>query len=60
MELHLKDALDNYQVYTKEQIETLPAMSLPDMHTSLDSSSAIFRNDLEEEQQGIGRVLIKS
>jgi type I restriction enzyme R subunit len=56
----LQDALDNFQVYTREQIETLHAMSLPEMHASLDSSTAIFRNDLAEEQQADFRAKVKT
>ena len=56
----LQDALDNFQVYTREQLETLHAMSLSEMHASLDRSSAIFRNDLTEEQQTDFRAKVKT
>ncbi len=52
----LKDALDNYQVYTREQVEEfsnkiLANVPVDELHTLLDESSDIFRNDLEKENQ---------
>jgi len=51
----LQDALDNYQVYSREQVEDfsnkiLANVSVDQLHAILDQSSAIFRGELEEEQ----------
>ena len=52
----LQDALDNYQVYSQEQVSAfsnkiLAKVPVDQLHALLDESSDIFRNDLEEEQQ---------
>jgi type I restriction enzyme R subunit len=61
----LQDALDNYQVYTKEQViefseKILTNVPIDQLHAMLDSSSAIFRNDLIEEQQADFRAKVKT
>lgn len=61
----LQDALDNYQVYTKEQVvefseKILANVPIDQLHAMLDSSSAIFRNDLAEEQQADFRAKVKT
>jgi type I restriction enzyme R subunit len=61
----LQDALDNYQVYTKEQVQEfsdkiLANVSIDQLHAILDISSAIFKNDLEEEQQADLRAKVKT
>jgi type I restriction enzyme R subunit len=61
----LQDALDNYQVYTKEQVvefsdKILANVSIDQLHAMLDSSTAIFRNDLEDEQQADFRAKVKT
>ncbi|TXK71799.1 type I restriction endonuclease subunit R [Mesonia sp. HuA40] len=61
----LQDALDNYQVYTREQIEEfsnriLNNVPVDQLHALLDESSDIFRNDLEEEQQADFRAKVKT
>jgi type I restriction enzyme R subunit len=61
----LQDALDNYQVYTREQViefsrKILANVSIDQLHAMLDSSSAIFRNDLAEEQQADFRAKVKT
>lgn len=61
----LQDALDNFQVYTKEQViefsdKILANVSIDKLHTMLDSSSAIFRNDLLGEQQSDFRAKVKT
>ncbi len=61
----LQDALDNYQVYTKEQVsefseKILANVPVDQLHAMLDSSSAIFRNDLAEEQQADFRAKVKT
>lgn len=61
----LQDALDNYQVYTREQVEEfsnsiLANVSVDQLHALLDKSSDIFRNDLEEEQQADFRAKVKT
>lgn len=61
----LQDALDNYQVYTKEQVvefsnKILANLPIDQLHAMLDSSTAIFRNDLEDEQQADFRAKVKT
>jgi type I restriction enzyme R subunit len=61
----LQDALDNYQVYTKEQVvefseKILANVPIDQLHAMLDASSAIFRNDLVEEQQADFRAKVKT
>jgi type I restriction enzyme R subunit len=61
----LQDALDNYQVYTKVQViefseKILANVPVDQLHAMLDSSSAIFRNDLAEEQQADFRAKVKT
>ncbi len=61
----LQDALDNYQVYTSEQVEEfsnriLDNVLVDQLHALLDESSDIFRNDLEEEQQADFRAKVKT
>lgn len=61
----LQDALDNYQVYSREQVEDfsnkiLANVPVDQLHASLDESTAIFRDDLEEEQQADFRAKVKT
>ena len=61
----LQDALDNYQVYTKEQViefsdRILANVAVDQLHAMLDSSSTIFRNDLADEQQADFRAKVKT
>ncbi|WP_299155346.1 type I restriction endonuclease [uncultured Christiangramia sp.] len=61
----LQDALDNYQVYNKEQVEEfsnkiLNKVPVDQLHALLDESSDIFRNDLDEEQQADFRAKVKT
>ena len=61
----LQDALDNYQVYSREQVEEfsnkiLANVPVDQLHTILDEASAVFRNDLEEEQQADFRAKVKT
>ena len=61
----LQDALDNFQVYTKEQVtlfsdKILANMPVDQLHSMLDSSSVIFRNDLTEEQREDFRAKVKT
>ncbi|MDI3322419.1 type I restriction endonuclease subunit R [Pinibacter soli] len=61
----LQDALDNFQVYTKEQVtdfsdKILGKVAVDQLHAILDSSSAIFRNDLAIEQQVDFRAKVKT
>lgn len=61
----LQDALDNYQVYSREQVEEfsdkiLENVPVDQLHAILDESSAIFKNDLEEEQQSDFRAKVKT
>lgn len=61
----LKDALDNFQVYSKENVEEfsnriLANVPVDQLHAILDESSDIFRNDLDEEQQADFRAKVKT
>lgn len=61
----LQDALDNYQVYTKEQVvefsdKILANVPVDQLHAMLNNSTAIFRNDLIEEQQADFRAKVKT
>lgn len=61
----LQDALDNYQVYSREQVEEfsnkiLANVPVDQLHALLDESSDIFRNDLEEEHQADFRAKVKT
>lgn len=61
----LQDALDNFQVYTREQVvefsdKIIENVSVDQLHAILDSSTALFRNDLEEEQQDDFRAKVKT
>jgi len=61
----LQDALDNFQVYSREQVEEFSNKILADvpvdqLHASLDESTAIFRNDLEDEQQADFKAKVKT
>lgn len=61
----LQDALDSFQVYTREQIEEfsnriLDNVPVDQLHALLDESSEIFRNDLEEEHQADFRAKVKT
>lgn len=61
----LQDALDNYQAYTREQVEAfsdkiLDNVPIDQLHALLDESSDIFRNDLEEEAQADFRAKVKT
>ena len=61
----LQDALDNFQVYTKEQVhdfseKILANVPIDQLHVLLDSSSEVFRTQLEEEQQSDFRAKVKT
>lgn len=61
----LQDALDNYQVYSREQVgefsnKILANVPVDQLHALLDESSDIFRNDLEEEHQADFRAKVKT
>ena len=61
----LQDALDNFQVYTREQViefsdKILANVPVDQLHAMLDSSTANFRNDLVEEQQADFRAKVKT
>jgi len=61
----LQDALDNYQVYSCEQVEDfsnkiLDNVPVDQLHAILDEASAVFRADLEEEQQADFRAKVKT
>lgn len=61
----LQDALDNYQVYSREQVEEfsnkiLANVPVDQLHALLDESSDIFRKELEEEQQADFRAKVKT
>jgi type I restriction enzyme R subunit len=61
----LQDALDNFQVYDREQVhefseKILQNVPVDQLHTILDQSSAIFRTELDEEQQADFRAKVKT
>lgn len=61
----LQDALDNFQVYSREQVEEfsekiLSSVPVDKLHSILDSCSHIFRNDLSEEEQNDFRAKTKT
>ena len=61
----LQDALDNFQVYTKEQVyefsgKILANVSVDQLHAILDESADVFRNELHEEQQADFRAKVKT
>ncbi|UBZ08950.1 DEAD/DEAH box helicase family protein [Leeuwenhoekiella palythoae] len=61
----LQDALDNFQVYTREQVEEFSDKILANepvdqLHALLDLSSDIYRNELEEEHQADFRAKVKT
>lgn len=61
----LQEALDNYQVYNREQIEDfsnriLANEPLDTLHEILNESSCIFKEELEEEKQLDFRAKVKT
>ncbi|MCD9563405.1 type I restriction endonuclease subunit R [Tenacibaculum maritimum] len=61
----LQDALDNFQVYSREQIEQfsnkiLANVPIDQIHDILDQSSAIYRDELDEEEQADFRAKVKT
>ncbi len=61
----LQDALDKYEVYTKEQVaefsdKILANVAIDQLHAMLDISSSIFRNDLDELKQSDFRAKVKT
>lgn len=61
----LKDALDNFQVYSREQIDAfsdriLRGETIDTLHALLDLSTDIFRKTLTEEQQLDFRAKVKT
>ena len=61
----LQDALDNHQVYSREQVEEfsdkiLANVPVDQLHAILDEASAVFRSDLEEEHQEDFRAKAKT
>jgi type I restriction enzyme R subunit len=61
----LQDALDNFEVYTREQVfefseKILANVPVDQLHAILDNSSDVFRIDLTEEQQTDFRAKVKT
>jgi type I restriction enzyme R subunit len=61
----LQNALDNFQVYNREQVfefseKILANVPVDQLHAILDSSTEIFRNDLTEEEQADFRAKVKT
>lgn len=61
----LQDALDNYQVYTREQVvdfsnKILANFPIDQLHALLDESATVFKNDLDEEHQADFRAKVKT
>lgn len=61
----LQDALDNFQVYSREQAfefsdKIMANVPIDQLHAILDSSSEVFRNNLTEDQQADFRAKVKT
>lgn len=61
----LQDALDNFQVYTREHVEEfsnkiLANVTIDHLHQILDEVSSVFRNDIEEDQKTDFRSKVKT
>jgi type I restriction enzyme R subunit len=61
----LQDALDNFQIYTKEQViefseKILANVPVDQLHAILDISTEIFRNEIAVEQQVDFRAKVKT
>ena len=61
----LQDALDNYQIYSREQVEEfsnkiLANVPIDELHKMLNSSSELFKNELKEEEQADFRAKVKT
>lgn len=61
----LQDALDNFQVYDREQVQLfsdkiLQNVPVDQLHSILDQSTEIFNTNLEEEQQADFRAKVKT
>lgn len=61
----LKDALDNFQVYSREQIEEfsnriLANVTVDQLHALLDESAAVYRTELDEDQQADFKAKVKT
>jgi type I restriction enzyme R subunit len=61
----LQDALDNFQVYSREQVEEfsekiLSNVPVDQLHSILDICSHAFKNDLNEEEQNDFRAKTKT
>jgi len=61
----LKEALDNYQVYSKEQVydfseKILANVTVDQLHAILDVCSSIFKNDLDDEHKADFRAKVKT
>lgn len=61
----LRDALDNFQVYSESQVEEfsdkiLANVSVEQLHVLLDTSVDFFKNELTEEQQIDFRAKVKT
>lgn len=61
----LQDALDNFQVYSREQVEEfsekiLSSIPIDQLHSILDTCSKVFKNDLSEEEQNDFRAKTKT
>ena len=61
----LQDALDNYQVYSRELVDEfsnriLANVPIDDLHELLSDAANVFRNELIEEQQADFRAKVKT
>lgn len=61
----LQDALDNYQVYSREHVEEfsnkiLANTPVDQLHAILDEVGAVFRNDLKGQEQADFRAKVKT
>ena len=61
----LQDALDNYQVYSREQIEDfskkiIENVTVDQLHALLDEAVSIYRTDLDEDKQADFKAKVKT
>ena len=61
----LQDALDNFQVYSRKQVEEfsekiLAGVPIDELHAILDEATAVYRNELDEEKRVDFKLKVKT
>ena len=61
----LQDALDNFQVYSRKQVEDfsekiLAGVPIDELHAILDEATAVYRKELDEETRADFKVKVKT